>query len=340
RGCYGLIVSLLGLLICGAGAVFMAMKMIKIKKSDFQYRSDLCHLQKFSDDSVVVGCIRDGQDGEYRNLVNSFMECKEPSAPQCDQDLSKTKRSTISPLAIMGQNVDCPLCLRAPEVPNGHGSQCTGLHWLGVLSVCVSSQAGLTVEAGPGDDVTLWCEHGLTLSAYIFWLKQTNNSAPVYMACRYYTASSPSSNPCYFITDSNRTVMEVNSGNSSLTITAVQDSDSGLYYCSTQREQYMIYSTTTYLHIRASCTCNVVPTLVFGGVIVVLLSVLLILLFIILKNRRHYREDTYYYSGINEEPDVEMVNYAALHLSNKKNKRSHRRVEAEDPHIVYSSVRQ
>ncbi|XP_036419128.1 uncharacterized protein LOC118802768 isoform X2 [Colossoma macropomum] len=27
---------------------------------------------------------------------------------------------------------------------------------IGVLSVCLSSQAGLTVEAEPGDDVTLW----------------------------------------------------------------------------------------------------------------------------------------------------------------------------------------
>ncbi|KAI4903576.1 hypothetical protein NFI96_007642 [Prochilodus magdalenae] len=37
--------------------------------TDFQDRSDLCHLQNFSDDSMVVWCIRDGQD-----LVNSFVE--------------------------------------------------------------------------------------------------------------------------------------------------------------------------------------------------------------------------------------------------------------------------
>ncbi|KAI4905791.1 hypothetical protein NFI96_024893, partial [Prochilodus magdalenae] len=50
--------------------------------TDFQYRSDLCHLQKCS---VVVGCIRDGQDGEYRDLANTA-EWKKPSAPHCDQD--------------------------------------------------------------------------------------------------------------------------------------------------------------------------------------------------------------------------------------------------------------
>ena len=32
--------------------------------TDFQYRSDHCHLQKFADYSVAVGCIRDGQEGE------------------------------------------------------------------------------------------------------------------------------------------------------------------------------------------------------------------------------------------------------------------------------------
>ncbi|KAI4873631.1 hypothetical protein NFI96_022545 [Prochilodus magdalenae] len=44
--------------------------------------------------------------------------------------------------------------------------------------------------------------------------------------------------------------MEVNSVNSSLTITAVQDSDSGLYYCSSLKGKEMIFETTTYLQIR------------------------------------------------------------------------------------------
>uniref|UniRef100_A0A3B4BNQ4 Ig-like domain-containing protein n=1 Tax=Pygocentrus nattereri TaxID=42514 RepID=A0A3B4BNQ4_PYGNA len=121
---------------------------------------------------------------------------------------------------------------------------------ISVLSVSLSSQAGLTVEAEPGDDVTLWCEHSLTLSSYLFWLKQTNNSAPVCIACKYYSVSSSSSKPCNFIAESNRSVMGVNSTFSSLTITAVNLSDSGLYYCSTLEGKFMIFSTTTYLQIR------------------------------------------------------------------------------------------
>ena len=34
----------------------------------------LWHLQNFPDDCVVVGCSRDGQGGECRDLVNSFVE--------------------------------------------------------------------------------------------------------------------------------------------------------------------------------------------------------------------------------------------------------------------------
>ena len=42
--------------------------------SDFQYNSESCHLQKFSDESAVVGCIGDGREGEYRALVDGFVE--------------------------------------------------------------------------------------------------------------------------------------------------------------------------------------------------------------------------------------------------------------------------
>ncbi|KAI4881788.1 hypothetical protein NFI96_011483 [Prochilodus magdalenae] len=81
--------------------------------ADSQYRSDLCHLQKFSDDSMVVGCLRDGQDGEYRDLVNNFvgwsarnyllLKVTKTTAMVVD---FRRKRSTISPITVMGQNVE------------------------------------------------------------------------------------------------------------------------------------------------------------------------------------------------------------------------------------------
>ena len=37
--------------------------------TDFQYNSESCHLQKFSDDSAVVGCIRGGDEGTGQDFV-------------------------------------------------------------------------------------------------------------------------------------------------------------------------------------------------------------------------------------------------------------------------------
>src|SRR4029434_2244387 len=42
--------------------------------SDFTYNTEACHIQKFSDASAVVGCMRDGQEGEYRSLVDNFVQ--------------------------------------------------------------------------------------------------------------------------------------------------------------------------------------------------------------------------------------------------------------------------
>ncbi|XP_037387195.1 uncharacterized protein LOC108414904 isoform X3 [Pygocentrus nattereri] len=185
------------------------------------------------------------------------------------------------------------------------------LWFIGVLSVSLSSHAGLTVEAEPGDDVTLWCEHSLTLSSYLFWLKQINNSAPDY-----------------------------------ITFTL---SDSGLYYCSTLEGKYMTFSTTTYLQIRENkgvssktpdeseevgCKSDVflMLTVVFGVVIVVQT-----LLMIVQCIRKQQREDSN--AGVkeeNEEQDGEAVNYAALHV-NKRNKGSEKNVTVFT-YVIYSSV--
>uniref|UniRef100_A0AAR2KLQ7 Ig-like domain-containing protein n=1 Tax=Pygocentrus nattereri TaxID=42514 RepID=A0AAR2KLQ7_PYGNA len=191
-----------------------------------------------------------------------------------------------------------------------------------VLSVSLSSQAGLTVEAEPGDDVTLWCEHSLTRADYLYWLKQTNNSVPVYIACKFYTLSS--SDPCYFIPESERSVMRVNSTFSSLTITAVTPSDSGLYYCSIQGGQQMIFSTTTYLQIKVDCIVFLMLAAMFPAVTVILLILLIVQC--IRKQQGNGK-----YSNV----DDEAVNYAALHF--KKNKRSEKNVTEVDPNVVYSS---
>uniref|UniRef100_A0A8B9HCB9 Ig-like domain-containing protein n=1 Tax=Astyanax mexicanus TaxID=7994 RepID=A0A8B9HCB9_ASTMX len=163
--------------------------------------------------------------------------------------------------------------------------------FLCLLAVSVCSQAGVEVVAG--DNITLWCRHGLSESDYLFWCKHTNNSVPVYIACRYYSLTLRP-NPCRFITENERVEMMVNSENSSLTIRSVNVSDSGLYYCSSLYQKYMIYSHSTYLQIRAgSAADGVFPllTLLFGSMNAVLLSALLVLIFINQSYRKELREE-------------------------------------------------
>ncbi|KAI4903935.1 hypothetical protein NFI96_031938 [Prochilodus magdalenae] len=59
---------------------------------------DMYHLQKFSDDFVVVRCVRDGQDGEYRDLVlvRNHLLLSVTKTKEMVVDV-KRKRSTVRP---------------------------------------------------------------------------------------------------------------------------------------------------------------------------------------------------------------------------------------------------
>ena len=42
--------------------------------SDLQYNSESCHVQKFADDTAIVGFVRNGQEDENRKLIQDFVE--------------------------------------------------------------------------------------------------------------------------------------------------------------------------------------------------------------------------------------------------------------------------
>ncbi|KAI4896058.1 hypothetical protein NFI96_010383 [Prochilodus magdalenae] len=81
--------------------------------SDFRYNSETCHMQKFSDDTAIVACVRGGQEAEYRNLVEDFVAwCHRNNLLL---NTSKTKemvvdfhraRPLIQPVFIEGVEVD------------------------------------------------------------------------------------------------------------------------------------------------------------------------------------------------------------------------------------------
>ncbi|KAL7839201.1 hypothetical protein SRHO_G00258590 [Serrasalmus rhombeus] len=221
----------------------------------------------------------------------------------------------------------------------------------GLLSVTGGSQTLLTLVAEPGDDVTIWSNHTLEEPAHIFWFRHTNASVPHLLTClQYKLYSSPAS--CSFIPQSSRMVMTVNSDKTSFSITEVNYTDSGLYYCCIQRDNYITFSNATFLLVRdvssslegnetlfntrASSSSDLffMLTVVFSVVIVMLLGALII----ILKGRKQCRDEAG--SKVKEEEEeqgAEQVNYAALQFSSKTNRRSGG--HSEDPQVLYSSVR-
>lgn len=82
--------------------------------SDFQFHSDTCHIQKYSDDTAIVACVKNNQEGEYRDLVTAF--CNWSTDNSLILNPSKTKemiinfgkkKNTLQPVNIHGQDIEC-----------------------------------------------------------------------------------------------------------------------------------------------------------------------------------------------------------------------------------------
>ncbi|XP_045927410.1 uncharacterized protein LOC123984521 isoform X2 [Micropterus dolomieu] len=70
--------------------------------SDFQYNTGLCHIQKYSDDTVIVSCIKDGQEEEYRSLVVDFVRwCRTNRLQTKDMVVDfRRKKPHLQPLSV------------------------------------------------------------------------------------------------------------------------------------------------------------------------------------------------------------------------------------------------
>ncbi|XP_053337547.1 uncharacterized protein LOC128509738 [Clarias gariepinus] len=207
----------------------------------------------------------------------------------------------------------------------------------GLLSDTLCS---LTLEAEAGDKVTVWCQHNLTRTGYIYWFKHTSDSVPLLIGCKQFFTSAPSET-CYFFTESERIVTAVHDKNTSLTITAVNVSDTGLYYCIYMEKNQIPFSDSVYLRVKGvnktltkitdranGSDCPAVSfmlTAVFGAVIVIVI-LLSVLIFIILKHKGHE-------ASKNKDPEADSEHFAALHLPKKKNKRANKCNK-----IVYTDV--
>ena len=87
--------------------------LFNLHTTDFSYQTESCHLQKFSDDSALVGCTSKGDEAQYRAVVDNFVTWCELNHLQRNTtntkelvvDLRRT-RTPVTPVSILGHNVD------------------------------------------------------------------------------------------------------------------------------------------------------------------------------------------------------------------------------------------
>ena len=71
--------------VCSTGAPQGTVRspfLFSLYTSDFRYNSDHCHIQKFSDDMDIIGCISNGNNKEYREVISDFVGWCETNALQ------------------------------------------------------------------------------------------------------------------------------------------------------------------------------------------------------------------------------------------------------------------
>ncbi|TWW54508.1 putative RNA-directed DNA polymerase from transposon BS [Takifugu flavidus] len=92
--------------------------------ADFSYSTSSCHLQKFSDDSAAVGLITDGDDTEYRELIQDFVDWSLRNNLQINAGKTKElvvdfrRRNNLppAPVNILGTDVDVVESYKYPGV--------------------------------------------------------------------------------------------------------------------------------------------------------------------------------------------------------------------------------
>ncbi|KAI3372222.1 hypothetical protein L3Q82_022660 [Scortum barcoo] len=80
--------------------------------SDFGYSTDSCHLQKFSNNTAIVGCVSEGNDCEYRKLIMDFVNWCELNHLQVNA--SKTKEMVIDFSRKPSSEIAPDCCLHDP----------------------------------------------------------------------------------------------------------------------------------------------------------------------------------------------------------------------------------
>ncbi|XP_052458579.1 uncharacterized protein LOC128017300 isoform X2 [Carassius gibelio] len=205
-----------------------------------------------------------------------------------------------------------------------------------LIGIIFVKQASLTLvkTVNIGTTVTLLCSNILKEPSYIAWFKKTNDSLPLCIATQY--------------------------------IVKVDISDSGIFYCGSFLTNHMMFHDKTQLVVVnetnhseediatvdcgaaeesvRSCHVYYTLTLILSG-LVLLSTVLPIVIFIRFKKRNKQKGDAQRHENSDEmNQQLEQaqdadVNYAALSLNKKKNRRPVRRLKDVEPNVVYAATR-
>ncbi|KAI5611778.1 gastrula zinc finger protein XlCGF28.1-like, partial [Silurus asotus] len=103
------------IIVCNTGSpqgTVLAPFLFTIYTADFMFSSATCHLQKFSDDSAIVGLIMNDDDREYRELIQNFVDWCQWSCLQINAGKTKElvvdfrrHKQTLLPVNIQGRDI-------------------------------------------------------------------------------------------------------------------------------------------------------------------------------------------------------------------------------------------